>query len=633
MKKPLISLLTIAVALIATAQTPPSQSSVLVNFGSPTCANANTPSLSLIGSPFGTPAILSNCDLSALFPNFYSLFTAYNPRDNNVYIADINSVPTKVWIVNEGLPGNITCPILTTTPTYTYTNGYVPNNFEFDMNGDVWSLSAYNTGTGQCTMDKFDEATGTVLFTKTLQFPAGNFPNSISSGDITILPNGQMFATFGNAPSKLFEITNYSSGASNAIAVFLQDMPSPCYGIAYANGDLEITGTDLSSSCYYYKYDIATNTLGAQIAFQNGQTPIDNTSVTASTGTTKRILSQTKINSNTADITYEIYAKNLGNVALSSFNITEDLGAVFGSANVSNVTKSFSANPAGLTLNPAYNGTTITTLLNAGQTLPNQIPGFSNYSVTILVSCRVTNLSTSITYNNSAISTGKIGSGAMQVNVADSSNNGTASAIDPNSDGNAGGIGENVPTPFNFLLLLPVNFISINASAVNAGSNKITWVIATPAVKPANFEVEKSSDGVHWSTITVLPLNNDLQSAYDYTDNNATADKILYRIKETDPDGRFVYSPVVLVKKSNTKISVAAFPNPAGEMVNVIYNATTIDKNTMIDITDMQGRKISSQRIESNLTQINTCNFANGTYLFTIGNTEEKNTFKVSIIH
>ena len=98
------------------------------------------------------------------------------------------------WIWD--LPANITCPpVIDSMPDHTYS--YISNNFEFDNNGDLWSFSNYNDTTGQCNMDKFDVNTGNVINTRLVQFPAGNFPTSISSGDFTILPNGRMFATLG----------------------------------------------------------------------------------------------------------------------------------------------------------------------------------------------------------------------------------------------------------------------------------------------------------------------------------------------------------------------------------------------------------------------------------------------------
>ena len=203
-----------------------------------------------------------------------------------------------------------------------------------------------------------------------------------------------MFATLGSFPSKLYEINNYSSTTTNATATFLDTLPQSCFGIAYLNGQLEITGTDFSGNCYYYKYNITTNVLDTAKNFQNGQLPIDNTSITPSLGVTKQLLNAVKINDNTADLTYEIYVKNLGNVALNNINVTDNLAAVFGAGNVSNITVAFvpGGNAAGLALNPSYNGSTDSDLLIAGQNLANQISVNTDYFFKLRLGFRVTNL-------------------------------------------------------------------------------------------------------------------------------------------------------------------------------------------------------------------------------------------------
>ncbi len=343
MKRIFISGLAWLSVLLLTTNTALSQNSVLINFGSNTCYNATSPVFSLLNNPLGVaPTSLASCNLAAQLPDFFSVFIAYNPKNNKVYVADIRTgTQTKIWVLDVGLPQNISCPSsIPVTPTYTYS--YISNNFEFDNNGDLWSLSNYNPATGQCNMDKFDVNTGVVINTRVLQFPAGNFPTSVTSGDLTILPNGRMFATLGSFPSRLYEINNYNSTSTNATATFLQTMPNNCYGIAYLNGQLEITGIDFNTNmCYYFDYSISSNTLGIQKPFQLGEAPIDNSSFTPSVGTTKQLVNAVKVNNNTADLTYEIYVRNLGNVIINNINVSDDLTAVFGAGNVSNISTSF----------------------------------------------------------------------------------------------------------------------------------------------------------------------------------------------------------------------------------------------------------------------------------------------------
>jgi len=73
------------------------------------------------------------------------------------------------------------------------------------------------------------------------------------------LPNGRMFATLGSNPSRLYEISNYSSTTTNASASYLTTLPQNCFGIAYLNGQLEITGfasEDLPEACLKMGFEI-----------------------------------------------------------------------------------------------------------------------------------------------------------------------------------------------------------------------------------------------------------------------------------------------------------------------------------------------------------------------------------------
>ncbi len=612
-----------------------SQNSVLVNFGSNTCTNSTLPNFSLIKNPLsGNPVLLANCDLAAQQSDYFSVFIAYNPKNNKLYVADIRSgTQTKIWVLDIGLPLNITCPLtIPVTPTYTYT--YVSNNFEFDNNGDLWSFSNYNSSTGQCNMDKFDVNTGTVINTRILQFPAGNFPTTISSGDLTILPNGRMFASLGSGTCRLYEINNYSSTSGNASANYLATLPKDCYGIAYLNGILELTGSDFTNTCYYYDYNISTNVLGSEKTFQNGQSPIDNTSFTPSIGSTKRLLSATKINSNTADLTYEVYAENMGNVILNNINVTDDLAKPYGASNVSNVSVSFvpGSNAAGLTLNPSYNGTSNTSLLNNGQNLPNKILSNRDYFFKILINCRVTNLNAS-TYLNSAIAKADIGSGnlASLVNVSDSSNNGDSTFIDPNKNGNAGDVGENIPTPFVFATL-PVKFINVTASLQNKNTATVKWQVATPLVNAAKFEIEFSLEGRTFKKLSELFINNLNEANYQFTHLNIPVGYLYYRIKQIDTDGSFTYSKIVLLNNKSGNSGFVIYPNPAGNTIS-ISAADFVETRAVIELYDAVGRLLVSKTMSLSTEEINTSLLPDGTYLLKILSKDYSSSQKIIVHH
>ncbi|MGH2647354.1 MAG: T9SS type A sorting domain-containing protein [Ginsengibacter sp.] len=629
-RKPAV-LLTISIAL---SQISFAQNSLLVNFGTSSCDGAGGPAFSLIKDPLtDTASNLITCSLANQVPDIFAVFVAYNPKDNKIYTADIRSGNTKIWVLDMGLPANIMCPaMLDSIPNYTYS--YVSNNFEFDNNGDLWSFSKYDDTIGQCNIDKFDVTAGNVINTRIVQFPSGYFPTNISSGDLTILPNGRMFATLGSFPSKLYEIKNYNT-STNATAIFLDSLPQSCFGIAYLNGQLEITGTDFSGTCYYYKYNIVTNVLDSIKSFQGGQLPIDNTSITPSVGVAKQLVNTVKVNDHTADLTYEIYTRNLGNVSLNNINVSDNLATVYGAGNISNINVSFVAggNAADLVLNPSYDGNGDSDLLIAGQNLNNQIAANTDYFFKIRLSFRVTNLNPAGVYMNSAIGSATIGSiGTFSFsNVADSSNNGPESAVDPNNDGNATEPGENAPTPFNFSTL-PVKFISITASLVDKASAVIKWVVATPTEHSDRFEVEYSVDGANWNSIGVLNIANTNQSNYQFLHTTIPFGNLYYHVKEIDIDGKYVYSNIVVLHNKNTSGSFVIFPNPANESLTITSPTNSVGK-TQIILYDAVGKELSAEITTDFKSEINTASLPPGTYILKIENEATVVTRKIMIIH
>ncbi len=612
------------------------QNSVLVNFGSNSCTSG-VPSFSLIKDPLSvSPVMFTTCDMSAQLPDYFGVFISYNPLTNKIYIADSRTNErTDIWQLDMGLPTTIACPAtISVSPTSSYS--YVSNNFEFDNDGNLWSFSTYNPASGRCNIDKFDVNTGNIFDSKILEFPENHFPANIDQGDLTILPNGRMFAVLGSSPCQLYEITNYSSGIGNAMAIHLLDLPKNCYGIAFLNGLLELTGINrFSFSCYYYDYNITTGILGAEKPFQNGQAPIDNTSLTPQVGCSKKLLGVTRVNNNTADLVYELYLENMGNVILNNINFTDDLTAAFGAGNVSNVSVSAmpGSNTAHLTLNPAYNGTTVTNILNPGQNLPNRILNHTDYFLKLQVQCRATNLASGITYLNSAIATANIGAGntATIINVSDSSNNGDSIVVDPNKNGNAGDIGENVPTPFN-LAVLPVKFLNVNATLQKNNTALIQWQVATPMEKAATFEVEFSADGKNWRTAGELNIDNSNQASWQFTHINVPEGNLYYRIQQTDNDGTFIYSRIVLLKNKHNGSGYVIYPNPANNFIAISAGYDVAGK-AVIELYDATGRLLLNKTMTASSKEINTALYPRGTYLLRLINDGNVMTYKVVIAH
>lgn len=604
------------------AQSPAVQS-VLINLGTSSCGDNSNVTFASIGSPNSSSYLISNCNLTSIFSDVFNKFIAYNPKDNKIYINDISHGDSRVYVYDMGLPNNYSCPAsMPQTPTYQYS--YVPNNWEFDINGNVWCIRSLSGNSA--IIERINETTGSAISTKTLDFPQGHVPNTLGSGDIVILPNGRLFIAMGDSPTRFYEVTNYSSGSGNATANYIQDMPKPCYGILYLNGKIELTGTDLSSSCYKYIYDIPSKVMSSESPFQLGMSPIDNSSVSPAVGLTKQLLGSTVIDATTAIITYQVYAKNMGNVKLTNFNVVDDLTAVYGSGNVSNVsvTVDANANPDNLVLNPSFNGVTNDSIFTSNQVLSN----FTNGYVSFTLSLKASNLISNKTYNNTARALGQIGQNSAKVSVVDLSNNGSSSAIDPNNDGDPGDKGENTPTPYFFGIVLPIQFVNVEARHSTDDINAINWTIGITGTPISKFEVEYSEDNRNWKVAGIVLAENNKTSYH--ISHTLSASTIFYRVRAYENTGQTFLSKEVFIRNEQ-KVSVSPVPADG----SILINSLTPDYSSArrIYILNETGQQVFDHKFSTKDIHIQTSSYPNGYYIVNVVDQGVTNSTKIMIVH
>jgi len=302
-----------------------------------------------------------------------------------------------------------------------------------------------------------------------------------------------------------------------------------------------------------------------------GKSTADITHMNVGVGASEELIGGTVINANTADIIYHVVLKNKGNIDIGNVQLSNRLTDAFGVGNISNVHISFVSNPAGLVLNPLYDGQLLTDMLIPGQTIPNY--PVSQDSVVIRIQLRATNLIPNKTYYSSSITSGQAGAGLNQLNVIDSSNNGTADMIDVDANGVSDNLNEGIPTPFMYNVLLPVSQLNFTA---NLQQQKVllNWKTSNET-NLRNYEAERSVDGVNYSVVALVNARNTSQSGYQVSDNveNQNVSKIFYRIKTYDTQGRFTYSNTIIIQLKNTGEQVNVYPNPFVNKVNLQVSA------------------------------------------------------------
>ena len=129
-----------------------------------------------------------------------------------------------------------------------------------------------------------------------------------------------------------------------------------------------------------------------------------------------------------------------------------------------------------------------------------------------------------------------------------------------------------------------MELISFAASLVE-GEVLLTWETSYEE-NNYGFEIQRSIDGLTWRRIGfVSPTSLGATNSYTWTDVSPPPALLLqYRLRQTDFDGRFTYSPVISVSRdavSGYRI-IALYPQPATSSVVIQYS---LSEASILDIS------------------------------------------------
>ena len=149
-------------------------------------------------------------------------------------------------------------------------------------------------------------------------------------------------------------------------------------------------------------------------------------------------------------------------------------------------------------------------------------------------------------------------------------------------------------------IIVPITLL--NFTAFNTGnSNWVKWQ-TSQEINTATFTLERSYDGIHFSTIgsqTAAGYSTG-DKYYSYLDNNIIFATTYYRLITTDKDGKSSYSKIIKINPSKNGLSIGnVYPVPAGQVLNVEWNSS-IKNSASIIVYDMSGRKLTENRIITN---------------------------------
>lgn len=378
----------------------------------------------------------------------YSLASvSFNPRDKNIYYLwtayppsslAYGGVPrTFVWRWPAGTQPTSTANKLDTLRSFAFDILGVA----FDAEGSGYMLEFPPSFPFKPMLRSIDFTTGIIGGQDTLDLTGGAVIYASGSGDVAMSPSGQMFFVVDN---KLFtpNYTSYTGTGQHLTCTYIDTVQVPSnnfVGLTYAEG--ETVAAFSGGGCPFREVDPMTGDTSVIIRSGTVYSASDLASIISGIGAAKRLVSATPTGTpEQYDVVYEIVVKNYGNTDVSNVQLTDNLAAINGASNVSMVTVSMMSNPAGLVLNPGFNGVSDLNLFNGIVTLPNYPVASS--SVTLRISCRLSGIQNGLVYYNSAVVTGI---GYNTQNLRDSSTNGNVPDLNDNDKPDDNGEGQ--PTP------------------------------------------------------------------------------------------------------------------------------------------------------------------------------------------
>lgn len=169
------------------------------------------------------------------------------------------------------------------------------------------------------------------------------------------------------------------------------------------------------------------------------------------------------------------------------------------------------------------------------------------------------------------------------------------------------------------LTSLPVSLISFTAQ-VKDTVVQLDWATAWER-NNAYFVIERSANGVSWQPIGRVAASDALTSPayYSYTDAQPLEGTAYYRLRQTDVDGTYAYSPVRMVKLQRVA-GVQIFPNPVTNELTIKGRKADLQN---LQVLDVAGKNHTTQlpiRIGETQTVIDMSRLAHGVYFIKIKN-------------
>ncbi|UAY50732.1 T9SS type A sorting domain-containing protein [Ferruginibacter albus] len=178
---------------------------------------------------------------------------------------------------------------------------------------------------------------------------------------------------------------------------------------------------------------------------------------------------------------------------------------------------------------------------------------------------------------------------------------------------------------------VPVTYSSIEILQQNNNA-VLQWQVENQ-LNIVNYSIERSGDGNNFSTVAIIPANNN-NVQYKWTDGNTSSSQSFYRVRSTDVQGKIQYSKIVVINDI-VRSAVDVYPNPVHDGIFFLELSNMPKGNYYLYLTNSNGQLIASKIIEHNAGSSSQAisinkNIAKGMYqLKVVGSNKSIKTFQL----
>lgn len=175
--------------------------------------------------------------------------------------------------------------------------------------------------------------------------------------------------------------------------------------------------------------------------------------------------------------------------------------------------------------------------------------------------------------------------------------------------------------------VLPLDWISFTAQKADK-KVVLKWVTENE-VNTDYFQVERSTNGVDFTTIGKVAAMGNAHNSYDFEDLQPATGLNFYRLKQFDKNGAAKYSTIIKIHFGDASLrTLRLYPNPAKDQLTIAFSGR--ESLVTIQVFDAAGKMVMNTRTaNSPLLYLPVSSLANGSYWITVsdGLTLEKSRF------